>query len=95
MKTINAAHAGEEGTLSVAADVNPVATLEASVPGVGPGDPPLAVRVTVLLGDGLPASHRRVLAEDAEARRRAEDEALDAEDVLTQAEEANALDPVG
>lgn len=34
--------------------------------------------------------------EDLEARRRArEDAALDAEDILTQAEEANALDPVG
>lgn len=28
-------------------------------------------------------------------RRRREDAALDAEDILTQAEEANALDPVG
>ena len=36
-------------------------------------------------------------AEDIEARRREqeEDAALDAEDVLTQAAEANAVDPVG
>ena len=35
-------------------------------------------------------------AVDVEAeRRRREDAALDAEDILTQAEEANALDPVG
>jgi hypothetical protein len=30
-----------------------------------------------------------------EERRRREDAAIDAEDILTQAEEANALDPVG
>jgi hypothetical protein len=35
-------------------------------------------------------------AADTEAERRAqEDAAIDAEDILTQAEEANALDPVG
>jgi hypothetical protein len=35
-------------------------------------------------------------AADIEAERRAqEDAAIDAEDILTQAEEANALDPVG
>ena len=35
-------------------------------------------------------------AVDIEAeRRRREDAAIDAEDILTQAEEANALDPVG
>ena len=61
---------------------------------------PLARRDAVaIFGDG----ERTLLlllavqsAEDIEASRRArEDAAIDAEDILTQAEEANALDPVG
>ena len=45
------------------------------------------IALLVVLGQG---------AADFEAElRRREDEALDAEDILMQAEEANALDPVG
>ena len=36
-----------------------------------------------------------LLALDRAAREAREDAAMDAEDILTQAEEANALDPVG
>jgi hypothetical protein len=61
---------------------------------------PLACRGAVAVpGDGK-RTLRLLLAvqsaEDIEASRRArEDAAIDAEDFLTQAEEANALDPVG
>jgi hypothetical protein len=44
----------------------------------------------------LTGTTREVAASITEAIRRAEeDAAIDAEDILTQAEEANALDPVG
>jgi hypothetical protein len=52
-----------------------------------------------VFGNGAPIALLVIVgqgAADIEAeRRRREDKALDAEDILTQAEEANALDPVG
>ena len=52
-----------------------------------------------ILGNGGRTSLLVIIGQnavDVEAeRRRREDAALDAEDILTQAEEANALDPVG
>lgn len=55
-----------------------------------------AVEVAVVPDGGPLVLVRHANARDTEARRRArEDAALDAEDVLTQAEEASALNPVG
>ena len=52
-----------------------------------------------ILGNGGRTSLLVIIGQnavDVEAeRRRREDAAIDAEDILTQAEEANALDPVG
>ncbi len=71
-----------------------------TVGGHGPnalGNTSLVVEVAIVPAGDPPAPVRRVDARDIEAGRRAreEDTALDAEDILTQAEEAGALDPVG
>lgn len=69
----------------------------AGVPGRnGTGGPLLAVEVAIAPDGDQSVPVRPTDTEDAKALERArEDAALDAEDVLTQAEEANALDPVG
>jgi hypothetical protein len=69
----------------------------ARVPGRnGKGGPLLAVEVAIGPGGVRSAPIRPTDTGDIEALERAqEDAALDAEDVLTQAEEASAVDPVG
>lgn len=70
-----------------------------TVGGHGPntsGKTSLVVEVTVVPDGGTPVPVQPADTEDIKALERArEDAALDAEDVLTQAEEAGALDPVG
>lgn len=71
-----------------------------TVGGPGPdasGKSSLVVEVTIVPDGDPPAPVRHADARDIEAARsaREEDDALDAEDILTQAEEAGAVDPVG
>lgn len=60
------------------------------------GKTSLVVEVTIVPDGGTPVPVRPTDTEDTKALERAqEDAALDAEDVLAQADEAGALDPVG